>query len=355
MKLTRKKICMIIPSFNAKGGIASVVSGYRGSQLEKDFDVKYIETYCDGGKFAKVLIALKAYISFVMLLLFWHPAIIHIHSSFGGSFYRKLPFVLIGSWFKKPIINHIHGADFDEFYLNASAKKREIIRDTYNKCFRIVALSDEWHDKLKQIVDDSKIVVIENYSILHPEAIKERENKKNEHNILFLGFICKRKGCYDIPAIVEKVAKEIPDVKFVLAGIGDIDQIKTITPDNIKNNIIYPGWVRNEEKNRLLREADLFFLPSYNEGMPMSILDAMGYGLPVVSTTVGGIAKIVHDGKNGYICEPGNIKKLSTLILKILTDEHLLKSMSEQSMSIVKNKYSLETHISSLEKIYGSI
>lgn len=355
MKSSKKKICMVIPSFSAKGGIAAVVSGYRGSQLEKDFDIKYIETYCDGSKLAKVLIALKAYISFIALLLFWRPSMIHIHSSFGGSFYRKLPFIVIGSWFKKPIVNHIHGADFDEFYEHASAKKRKLIRDTYDKCFRIIALSDEWYDKLKHVVDETKIVIIENYSILHPEAIEERKNKKNEHNILFLGFICKRKGCYDIPAIVEKVVKEIPDTKFILAGSGDIDQIKAITPDDIRNNIIYPGWVRNAEKDKLLRAADIFFLPSYNEGMPMSILDAMGYGLPVVSTTVGGITKIVHDGENGYVCKPGDVKKLSTLILKILADDYLLKSMQSNSVSIVKNRYSLETHIRSLEEIYRSI
>ena len=108
---------MVVPSFSAKGGITSVVAGYKGSQLEKDFDIKYIETYCDGNKLSKVLIVLKAYVSYIWLLLFWHPTIIHIHSSFGGSFYRKLPFIIIGSWLKKPIVNHIHGSYYNEFYL----------------------------------------------------------------------------------------------------------------------------------------------------------------------------------------------------------------------------------------------
>ena len=350
-----KKVCMIIPSFDAKGGIASVVSGYRNSQLEKDFDIKYIETYCDGNKFFKTCMALRSYVYFVVLILFWNPSIIHIHSSFGGSFYRKLPFIIIGSLFKKPIINHIHGADFDRFYINASNEKRKIVKYAYNKCDKIIALSDEWKDKLNQIVDSAKIVVIENYSILHPEAINARKTKKNDYNVLFFFFFCRRKGCYDIPSVAEKVAKEIPNIKFVLAGSGDIDRIKSITPDKIKNIIIYPGWVKKDEKDSLLKKADVFFLPSYNEGMPMSILDAMGYGLPVVSTTVGGIPKIVHNGENGYLCKPGEIENLSTAILKILKDDYMLKKMGNNSVSIVKNRYSLQTHINSLEKTYRSM
>lgn len=351
----KKKVCMVVPSFSAKGGITSVVSGYRGSKLEEEYDIKYIETYCDGGKLYKLITVLKAYIKFLYTILFWKPSIIHIHSSFGGSFYRKLPFIIISDWFKKPIINHVHGADFNEFYLSASENKKNTIKNMYNKCSAIVALSKEWKENLKQIVDEKKIIVIENYSILNLAAIEERKTKQNSHIVLFLGFICKRKGCYDIPKIVEKVVKEIPDARFVLAGSGDVDGIKSITPNCIKEKIAYPGWVRNEQKDKLLRKADLFFLPSYNEGMPMSILDAMGYGLPIVSTTAGGIAKIVHNGENGYVCEAGDIEQLSKSIIKLLCDDKCLKDAGNSSVSIINNGYSLDLHIKKLKMLYGRL
>ena len=350
----KKRICMVVPSFSAKGGITSVVSGYKKSKLENDYDIRYIETYCDDSKISKFLIILKAYFKFLYLLFFWKPDIVHIHSSFGGSFYRKLPFIFLAYKTNIKIINHIHGADFNDFYLSASSWKKSLIKKTYGKCSVIIALSNEWKDKLKQIVNEEKIVVIENYGILEKNAIKERQYKVNNHNILFLGFICKRKGCYDIPKIVERVANEFPDVKFILAGSGDIDKIKAITPEKIKRNIFYPGWVRNEEKDKLLRNADLFFLPSYNEGMPMSILDAMGYGLPIVSTNVGGIKKIVHENENGFTCDPGDVMKLSEKILKLLMDDQLLKTAGNESVLIIKKYYSLETHIKKLELVYGA-
>ena len=109
-----KKVCMVVPSFSAKGGIASVVSGYRGSALEKAYDIRYIETYSDVSKAKKLWKAVASYFKFIHLLIFWKPDMVHIHSSFGASFYRKLPFIWLSSWFHIPIVNHIHGSAIDE-------------------------------------------------------------------------------------------------------------------------------------------------------------------------------------------------------------------------------------------------
>ncbi len=354
-----KKVCMVVQDPMVKGGIAAVVNGYRGSQLEKDYKIIYVESYKDGGKLAKLIKGICGYIHFGKVLLIDNPDIVHIHSSFGPSFYRKMPFIYMASWAKKPIINHIHGADFDEFYVNASDKKKRQIKRVYNKCSVLIALSEEWKERLSQIVPDSQITIIENYSILHEDVLEQRFKRKCNNTVLFLGELGKRKGCYDIPAVVREVKKEIPDVKFVLAGAGseaDEKAIKQLVDENgVTENVVFPGWVRGNEKDRLLREADMFFLPSYNEGMPMSVLDAMGYGLPVVSTNVGGIPKIVHDGRNGICCDTGDVKKFSEGIIKILRKDGFREKCSEESYKIVCDGYSLQGHIKALERIYEKI
>lgn len=93
-------------------------------------------------------------------------------------------------------------------------------------------------------------------------------------------------------------------------------------------------------------------LPSYNEGMPMSILDAMGYGLPIVSTTVGGIPKIVHDSINGYLCNAGDIASFSENIVKLLVDNDLCLKMGQESLNIIESKYSFECHLDKLFQLY---
>jgi glycosyltransferase involved in cell wall biosynthesis len=156
--------------------------------------------------------------------------------------------------------------------------------------------------------------------------------------------------------VVEIVVKTIPDVKFVLCGAGSNEDeiaIKQLVKEKgVEANVFFPGWVRDEKKDRVLRDSDVFFLPSYNEGMPMSILDAMGYGLPVISTNVGGIPKIVHDGENGTCCDVGDIVGFANEIISILADEERKKSAAKASIVIVENRYSLEAHLSSLEKLY---
>lgn len=339
-----------------KGGIASVVNGYHGSQLEKDFNIIYVESYQNGNKMIKFLKAIQGYFHFIKVLFFDKPDIVHIHSSFGPSFYRKLPFIYMASWAKLPIINHIHGADFEEFYVKAKEKKKRLIRKIYRKCDKLVALSEEWKECLSEIVPASHIEIIENYSVLHNETFKERLSRPCNNQVLFLGELGKRKGCYDIPSVVEQVIKVISNVQFILCGSGtDEDEIaikEIIKEKKVESNVIFPGWIRDKKKDEVLRQADVFFLPSYNEGMPMSILDAMGYGLPVVSTNVGGIPKIVHNGENGYCCNAGDVNSMVAGIIELLTDDQKRKKAAEASMNIVQNGYSLEKHIELLEKVY---
>lgn len=354
-----KRVCMVVPNRMVKGGIAAVVNGYRGSQLEKDYEITYVESYKDGSKFDKLLKGICGYFHFAYVLMFHKPDLVHIHSSFGPSFYRKMPFIYMASWRKIPIVNHIHGADFDEFYVNAPEEKKDKIKKVYSKCNVLIALSEEWKERLSQIVPEDRIEIIENYSVLHEDALEGRMQRDCNNTVLFLGELGKRKGCYDIPEVIAQVRKSIPDVKFILAGAGseaDENAIKKLIDEKgVSDNVEFPGWVRGDTKDKLLRKADVFFLPSYNEGMPMSVLDAMGYGLPVVSTNVGGISKIVHDGENGYCCDPGNVNRFAKGITKILLDGKERKSFGEASWKIVKEGYSLEAHLNRIEQAYEQV
>lgn len=355
----KKKVCMIVQDKMVKGGIAAVISGYYGSKLEQDYDIIYVESYRDGGKLTKLLKGLKGYFEFFKVLIFDKPDLIHIHSSFGPSFYRKMPFIYMASWVKKPIINHIHGADFDKFYVNASEKNRRQIKKVYNKCSELIALSAEWKEHLSQIVPNENIKIIENYGILHKDAIVERTSRSSNNTVLFLGELGKRKGCYDIPAVTEKVVKEVPEAKFVLGGAGSVEDeaaIKKLFEERgVADHVVFPGWVRGDKKDKLLRDADVFFLPSYNEGMPMSVLDAMGYGLPVVSTNVGGISKIVHDGENGTCCDAGDIETFTCGIIELLKYDDVRKKCAQNSYEILVERYSLEAHLKLLEEVYEKV
>jgi len=352
-----KKICMIVPSFEAKGGIASVVRGYRGSELEQKYQVRYIEAYCDGGKVKKLWKAGCAYLLFLWTLLTFRPDLIHIHSAFGASFYRKAPFIYIGAMLHIPVVNHIHGSDLERFYWGKSAHHKAFIRSTYRKCSKILVLSERWKDRFRELIDSNKMEVIVNYGTLQNHRCEDE--KKESHMVLFMGFLSELKGCYDIPKVAALVARRLQYVRFVLAGsgsAGDIQQIKAMTKNcGVEERLAFPGWVRGKEKDVLLRQADLFFLPSYTEGMPMSILEAMAYGLPVVSTTVGGIPELVEHEKSGFLLEPGDTEGFAEAIITLLKDPRKRTEMGQTGKAFVQENYSLEKHINSLMNVYDSL
>ncbi len=352
--LQKTKICMIVPDPMVEGGIAAVTSGYYGSSLENDYEITYVQSYCNGSKWKKLAKALKAYREFRKVLRDNPPDLVHIHSSFGPSFYRKLPFIV---WSHKrgiPVVNHIHGADFDQFYVRASGSKKQLIQHIYEQCTLFIVLSGKWKERIGEIVPKEKIAIVPNYSVPLSQAEAERlwEERSDRKQVLFLGEIGERKGAYDLPPIIHLVHDKVPDAAFIIGGSGDIEGVRSKLNAETADQVSFPGWVRGEVKDRLLKESNVFLLPSYNEGMPMSILDAMGYALPIVSTTVGGIPQLVRDRYNGRLMDAGDCVGIADMIVELLTSPDYMKQAGMNSLKIVEKKYSLKQHLEALESIY---
>lgn len=347
------RICMIVPNPEVKGGIASVVNGYRNSELEQEYEIHYVESYRNGSKWQKLAKALSGYCSFMCQLVFNRPDIAHIHSSFGPSFYRKMPFIYLSCLWNIPIINHIHGADFEEFYEKASAAKKNRISKVYGKCTRILVLSEEWKNRIERIVPSERIDILENYCTVPGEPY---DSGRDMEQVLFLGEIGSRKGCYDIPDIWESVVRQVPSARLVMAGDGEVERLRAAFAErNVISSVSFPGWVRGEDKECLLRESAVFLFPSYHEGMPMAILEAMSYGMGIVTTSVGGIPKLIRNEENGYVRQPGDVEALAADVVRLLTDRDRCTAYGISARENVKENYSRERHLKRLGDIYESI
>lgn len=347
------KICMVGPDPKVMGGIASVVTGYLNSSMTRDYDLRYISSHKDGSKIKKLTVAAAAYLRFLWTCISDRPDIIHIHSSFGASFYRKMLFIIIGKWFSIPVVNHIHGAEFDRFYTNASERKKRLVARIYLMCDVVIVLSKEWESRLMSEIKGPNLKVVENFSSV-PKNLNAPESRENI--VLFLGYIGKRKGAYDIPDVVKMVIAQRPDVKFILCGNGEVEELKRIVRENkLDDYIELKGWINNSQKEALLNRSRIYLLPSYNEGLPMSVLEGMAYGLPIVSTTVGGIPTVVSSGINGYVYEPGSIENFADAILKLLNDQNLCIRMYQNNINLISEKYSLESNVKKISTIYHQI
>lgn len=347
------KICMIVPDPAVKGGIASVVNGYRGSSLERDYEISYVESYRDGSKWQKLGKAIAGYCVFLGKLFRDRPDLVHIHSSFGPSFYRKIPFIYLGRLAGVPVINHIHGAEFDVFYENAFAAKKRRVSKVYNRCNRLIVLSEEWKQRIARIVPPERIDVLENYCVIPDEPYDEGRRKEQ---VLFLGELGARKGCYDIPVIWEQVLKAVPSAKLVMAGDGEMDQVKdAFRVKGLLSSVSFPGWVRGEDKARLMRESGIFLFPSYHEGMPMALLEAMSYGMGIVTTAVGGIPTLIMQEESGYIRQPGDREAMARDVVMLLTEQERCSAYGKRARADAESRYGREQHLERLGRIYGTI
>ncbi len=341
----------MVPDRLVKGGIASVVNGYREHDFSGKCEVSYIESYRNGSKWEKLAKALKGYLLFFREMILNKPDIVHIHSSFGPSFYRKMPFIYMACFRGVPVINHIHGAEFETFYLKASDRKKRRIRKVYGKCTMLIALSEEWKRNLESVVSPEKITVIENYC-----KIPDLSGTEKKKQILFLGEIGKRKGCYDIPEIYGRVLEKGERLPLIMAGDGELAEVKKLFEDrDLLESVSFPGWVRGADKDKCLKESGIFLFPSYYEGMPMAVLEAMAYGMAIVTTRVGGIPHLLEDGGSGYLCEPGDIEGLSKRLLELSKDGDKRRKMGERARQKAIEEYSMESHMKKLMDLYGRV
>jgi glycosyltransferase involved in cell wall biosynthesis len=337
---------------NHRGGIAAVINTY--SQYFDNF--KFVSTFKPiKFKGQMILNFIKGLISlFKTLNNDKEISIVHIHGAAKGSIFRKYIVCLISKKiFNKKVIYHSHGSEFKKFYNSSPFIFKKLIENFINSVDLVICLSTQWKLFFNENFKIKDIVVLEN--IVNRPIITDRKDNQTL-NILFLGFIGKRKGIFDLlDAIITHKAELDQRMQLIIGGNGETERlINVIEKNNLQSIVKYAGWVSGELKESLLKGADVYILPSYNEGLPISILEAMSYKLPIISTPVGGITEVVHNNINGFIIQPGDKQAMFDALNKLIEQPMLVKAMGNKSSEIVEPYYA-ENVIPKLENIYKSL
>lgn len=326
-----------------KGGIAQVLYNYE-KYIFPEF--KCITNSGHGNAIYKLWKAVSALIQLFFTLLFNKQIkIVHIHTASYNSFRRSAWFVHLGKMMNRKVILHIHGGGFKEFYQTAP----QYISTVLNRCDCIITLSQKWQEYFKTISTCPIIEVVDN--VIAPPTILNVKKKDNKTHLLFLGLITEQKGIFDLLEVLSEHKNEL-ETKIVLhiGGNGKIDKLKEVIQSHQLNDmVIFEGWVANQKKAELFNYADAFILPSYTEGLPLSILEAFSYGLPVLTTPVGGIPEIITTS-NGILFHPGNKTEIYNSILSLLEFKTNTEQIKEQS-----KKYLPEQIRSKLNTIYNNL
>ena len=278
------KVLMIGVDQSTKGGMWTVVENYLNDDYyNSNVDLIYIPTSTVGSIPYRLFFTTISIFKFFFTMIFHKPQILHIHMSEKGSVYRKNIFINMGKIFKCKIIIHMHGAIFQQWFSSLGNKRQNRIKAILNKADKIIILGEYWRNFISQLIPDSKIAIIYN-------AVKVPENNRynmNAKKIMFLGVVGQRKGAYDLLDAYDLVKDDLSDFELVYYG-PDFDKVisQKIMERNLQDSVHYLGWLDNDEKNNVFNDIICNVLPSYNEGLPMTILETMAYGIPNISTSI---------------------------------------------------------------------
>lgn len=347
-----EQILHIGPSFTGSrgGGIEAVLKVYSLNLTPFQF----IPSYTYGSGIQKLIFTIRFFLKLCKTLISNRKIrVLHIHAASDSSFIRKSIVVLLARLFGKKTILHMHGGEFSAFYEKWNLLKpymRYIIRS--NEI--VICLSRQWFEYYKNFLPAERLRIVNN-----PVPTIESDNTKKltgSINFLFLGLIIERKGIYDLlKAIASLDAALRNKVKLDIGGDGEKDKLlRMISNLQLQDNVRFRGWVNGELKKELFSNADVYILPSYVEGLPVSVLEAMSYGLPVIATNVGGIPEIVKNGENGYLLTPQDENAIAAAITKIIENDAQLEKMGRRSLELVR-PYQDKAVFPALEEIYSSL
>lgn len=290
------------------------------------------------------------------------PNIIHTHTATPDGYAG----LLLKRRYKIPFICSLRGSDIN-YYPFRDKLTMALTKTVLSKADQIVSVSHALRKTAEAIEKPLRPIRVlhngcdfMNFSFKEDDRLKTRKDigvLNNEKVIIFVGALMKDKGVYELINAFRKIISKYPAVHLILLGSGPEDKIikRVILENRSDKKIHLIGRRPHDEVVKWLKSSDLFVLPTYNEGLPNALLEAMACGLPVIASNVGGIPEVVTDGENGILIDAKNIDALYQAIDYMLPNDNISKSMGNKGKELIENKFTWENNAKNMTDIYESL
>ncbi len=355
-------VIVVGPSPDSLGGMASVV----GQVLDMDFGGRYqpillpITLASDQGESAPArLMRHTRQVRILQTTIRETGApIVHIHTCSGWSFYRSVVDLLVAQEQGGRVILHIHGAKFDAFFAKEPVWRRRVIARALSRADRVVALSSGWREKLSKMAPAARVAVIEN-AVEIPASVQAPEPSERCRFVL-LARMDEWKGIDDLLSACRCLHEGETALNLTLAGPPGTAGDETVLNDKIRElgltgTVRYVGAVHGRQKSALLASADAYVQPSHHEGMPIAMLEALSYGLPVVATRVGAVPEMITEGHSGLLVPPHRPDLLAQAMQRIASNTACRRAMSYAARALARDRFSTTRLRRDLLSLYQGI
>lgn len=282
----------------------------------------------EGSLLASVPIYLGGLARFAARLVVRRPAAVHLNLTQRGSTWRALPVVALARLGRVPVLLALHSSEYRTFTAELPAPALAVVRWIYRSVDTVAVLGTGWADyaRTELRVRPERLSVVPN-AVPGPSRVPDRPSRPPR--LLFLGLVGRRKGTADLlEALATPELAGLP-WEATVAGNGEVESLQARAQElGIAERVRFTGWLGPEDVARELSDADVFVLPSYAEGLPLAVLEAMAYGLAVVTTPVGAIPEVIEDGDTGLLVPPGDPPALAGALTRVIRDEPLRASLA---------------------------
>lgn len=313
------------------GGISAVINELLASSLATEFGFRHIASQIDEyRRVGKFWLALTSLLRFAGALVWWRPHLVYVHVGSNASLYRKAVFITLARCYGQKVLTHFHAGDFDHYYHQQSRVGQWLIRSGLRQSHKIIAVSKASARRLRELLPTTQISLIPNGIDTAAFATPVR-NSDSFVRVLFVGAMGRLKGERDLLEAMQSVVAHHSQVRLLMLGHGAETVTNLCQQNNLSPFIEQLGPVAHEDRHAFFKAADVFVLPSYGEGMPMAVLEAMAAGLPVIATRVGGIPELITDGVEGFLIEAGDQRALAKCLKLLVSDTPLRQQMGAHS------------------------
>jgi len=320
------KIVHVGPGLAVRGGVSAVERLIIDS-ISRDVQVEHVATMGDGGILRRTWVFGAALWRIHSILRDKSPCIFHVHFASRGSTLRKCIVSLMVLRASGRLVLHAHGGAFDGFFSNLPKPLQDRVARTFRRSHGFVVLSSQWQEfyATQLAVRRDRIQIMINPTN-PPSQVPDRSGRDSVQ-FLFLGRINDAKGAFRLLDAYQALPNASrAAARIVFAGDGQVAELRRRAAE-IGPDVVVHSWLDREERDHLLAVSDVLVLPSEHEGVPMAILEAIAYGLPVIATPVGGIPDVIRHGREGLLVEVGNQGALTAALARMVTEPALRASL----------------------------
>jgi glycosyltransferase involved in cell wall biosynthesis len=358
--MSSKCILITAPSLDTKhnvSGISSVTNFIIGNNSAKLY--RHFELGRRDDERRNLLWALKL----IGTNFKWFAAVVSkkvevVHFNFAlskASILRDAPLVLIAKLLRKRTIVHLHGGDY------LTSKKapgwmRFVLKRVFSGNIPVIVLSQAEQQAITDQYSVKNVIVLPNcVDLKEAAAFKRMNNTAAPLSLLFIGRISTSKGIDQIYNALCILKKEDLKFKFFMAGAGpeEKEYVAKFTAV-LGDDFCFKGVVSGSGKTDLFKACDIFLLPSLFEGLPMSLLETMSFGLVPVVTPVGSMQYVIQNGENGILLQKNPALEMVAAIQKLDAARELVQQLSNNASAYIFSNYNTENYIAALNSLYNA-